>query len=147
MLEAWYPGQDDGTAIASVLFGNIDPSGHLPETFPTSLAEIPTASPSQFPGVGGRVDYSEGLDVGYRWYDAKDVTPLFPFGYGLSYTSFSFSHLTVTPGSVVNSASGPDAQRGQGARLARVTARDHKHRQRPRQRRRAVVRRRPDRSR
>ncbi len=123
VLEAWYPGQDDGTAIASVLFGNTDPSGHLPETFPTSLSEIPTASPSQFPGVGGRVDYSEGLDVGYRWYDAKHVTPLFPFGYGLSYTSFGFSHLTVTPGSVLNRVSGPDTPRGQSARLARVSAR------------------------
>ena len=123
VLEAWYPGQDDGTAIASVLFGDIDPSGHLPETFPTSLSEIPTASPTQFPGVGGRVDYSEGLDVGYRWYDAKNVTPLFPFGYGLSYTSFSFSHLTVTPGSVTNRTSGPDAQKGQSARVARVSAR------------------------
>jgi beta-glucosidase len=122
VLEAWYPGQDDGTAIASVLFGDVDPSGHLPETFPTSLSETPTASPAQFPGVAGKVDYSEGLDVGYRWYDAKNVTPLFPFGYGLSYTSFSFSKLTVTPGSVINRSSGPDASRGQGGRLARVSA-------------------------
>jgi beta-glucosidase-like glycosyl hydrolase len=122
VLEAWYPGQDDGTAIASVLFGDIDPSGHLPETFPTSLSQIPTASPTQFPGVNGQVDYSEGLDVGYRWYDAEHVTPLFPFGYGLSYTSFSFTRLTVTPGSVINGVSGPDSTRGQGARIARVTA-------------------------
>ena len=143
VLEAWYPGQDDGAAIASVLFGDVDPSGHLPQTFPTSLSEIPTASPTQFPGVNGQVAYSEGLDVGYRWYDAEHVTPLFPFGYGLSYTSFRFSHLTVTPGSVVNSASGPDAQHGQGARLARVTATDHEHRSGPGQRCGAAVRRRP----
>ena len=58
---------------------------------------MPTASPFRFPGVDGQVHYSEGLDVGYRWYDAQHVTPLFPFGYGLSYTSFRFSHLTVTP--------------------------------------------------
>jgi beta-glucosidase len=122
VLEAWYPGQEDGAAIASVLFGDMDPSGHLPETFPTSLSEIPTASRSQFPGVDGKVDYSEGLDVGYRWYDAKHVTPLFPFGYGLSYTSFSFKHLTVTPASVVNSTSGPDSSKGQGAEVAKVTA-------------------------
>ena len=122
VLEAWYPGQEDGSAIAAVLFGDIDPSGHLPETFPTSLSEIPTASRSQFPGVDGKVDYSEGLDVGYRWYDAKHVTPLFPFGYGLSYTSFSFKHLTVTPRSVVNSTSGPDSSKGQGATVAKVTA-------------------------
>jgi beta-glucosidase len=122
VIEAWYPGQDDGTAIASVLFGDTDPSGHLPETFPTSLSAIPTASPAQFPGVAGKVDYSEGLDVGYRWYDAKNVTPLFPFGYGLSYTSFGFSHLTITPGSVVNRTSGPDSPKGQDAKLAEVTA-------------------------
>jgi beta-glucosidase len=122
VIEAWYPGQDDGTAIASVLFGDTNPSGHLPETFPTSLSAIPTAAPNQFPGVAGKVDYSEGLDVGYRWYDAKNVTPLFPFGYGLSYTTFAFSHLTVTPGSVVNRASGPDNPKGQGAKVAEVTA-------------------------
>ena len=123
VIEAWYPGQDDGTAIASVLFGDIDPSGHLPETFPTSLSKIPTASPAQFPGVNGEVEYSEGLDVGYRWYDAEHVTPLFPFGYGLSYTTFAFSNLTVTPKSVVNDVSGPDASEGQNASVARVTAR------------------------
>ncbi len=122
VLEAWYPGQEDGRAIAAVLFGDIDPSGHLPETFPTSLSEIPTASRSQFPGVDGRVDYSEALDVGYRWYDARHVTPLFPFGYGLSYTRFSFKHLTVTPKSVVNSTSGPDSSKGQSATVAKVTA-------------------------
>ena len=122
VLEAWYPGQDDGSAIASVLFGDTDPSGHLPETFPTSLSAIPTAAPAQFPGVNGQIDYSEGLNVGYRWYDAKHVTPLFPFGFGLSYTTFRFSDLTVTPGTVENRASGPDDPTGQNARLARVTA-------------------------
>jgi beta-glucosidase len=123
VIEDWYPGQDDGTAIAAVLYGDIDPSGHLPETFPTSLTETPTASPSQFPGVAGKVDYSEGLDVGYRWYDAKNVTPLFPFGFGLSYTSFGFSDLKViTPQPVANNVSGPDTAAGQGARVARVSA-------------------------
>jgi beta-glucosidase len=122
VIEAWYPGQDDGSAIASVLFGDTDPSGHLPETFPTSLAAIPTAAANQFPGVGGRVDYSEGLDVGYRWYDANNVTPLFPFGYGLSYTTFGFTNLKVTPANVDNSTSGPDATVGQSAPLARVSA-------------------------
>lgn len=123
VLEAWYPGQQDGAAIASVLFGDTDPSGHLPETFPTSLSAIPTASPTQFPGVNGKVLYSEGIDVGYRWYEAQHVTPLFPFGYGLSYTSFRFSHLTVTPQSLLNTTSGPDAPAGQAAPLARVSAR------------------------
>jgi beta-glucosidase len=122
VLEAWYPGQEDGAAIAAVLFGDTDPSGHLPQTFPTSLAETPTASASRFPGVDGEVNYSEGLEVGYRWYDAHHVTPLFPFGYGLSYTSFRFSHLSVTPKSVLNAASGPETSKGQGATLAHVTA-------------------------
>jgi beta-glucosidase len=123
VLEAWYPGQEDGNAIASVLFGNTDPSGHLPETFPANLSQIPTISPSRFPGVSHEVHYSEGLEVGYRYYDAHHVTPLFPFGYGLSYTRFRFSHLTISPRSFINFASGPDAPAGQGAQLAKITAR------------------------
>jgi beta-glucosidase len=95
VLEAWYPGQADGTAIASVLFGNSDPSGHLPVTFPASLSQVPAATTAQWPGSGGNVQYSEGIDVGYRWYDSKNLTPLFPFGFGLSYTTFSFSNLHV----------------------------------------------------
>jgi beta-glucosidase len=95
VLEAWYPGQEDGTAIGSVLFGNSDPSGHLTVTFPTSLSQVPASTTAQWPGTGGNVQYSEGIDVGYRWYDSKNLTPLFPFGYGLSYTSFSFSNLHV----------------------------------------------------
>jgi beta-glucosidase len=97
VLEAWYPGQEDGTAIASVLFGNSDPSGHLPVTFPASLSQVPAATTAQWPGTGGTVQYSEGVDVGYRWYDSKNLTPLFPFGFGLSYTTFSFSNLQVGP--------------------------------------------------
>jgi beta-glucosidase len=95
VLEAWYPGQEDGTAIANVLFGNYDPSGHLTVTFPTSLSQVPASTEAQWPGENGEVQYSEGVDVGYRWYDSQDLTPLFPFGYGLSYTSFSFNNLHV----------------------------------------------------
>ncbi|HUN34396.1 MAG TPA: glycoside hydrolase family 3 C-terminal domain-containing protein [Trebonia sp.] len=95
VLDAWYPGQVSGTALASVLFGRSDPSGHLPVTFPVSLAQVPASTTAQFPGNGTQVDYSEGVDVGYRWYEAKGETPLFPFGYGLSYTSFQFSDLRV----------------------------------------------------
>ena len=95
VLEAWYPGQEDGTAIGNVLFGNYDPSGHLTVTFPTSLSQVPASTTAQWPGTGGTVQYSEGIDVGYRWYDSKSLTPLYPFGYGLSYTSFSFSNLQV----------------------------------------------------
>ena len=96
VLEAWYPGQQDGTAIAALLFGTADPSGHLTVTFPQSLAQVPASTAAQWPGTGGTVQYSEGTDVGYRWYDAQGLTPLFPFGYGLSYTTFSFSSLKVT---------------------------------------------------
>ncbi len=96
VLEAWYPGQQDGTAIAALLFGTADPSGHLTVTFPQSLSQVPASTAAQWPGTGGTVQYSEGIDVGYRWYDAQGLTPLFPFGYGLSYTTFSFSNLKVT---------------------------------------------------
>jgi beta-glucosidase len=91
VLEAWYPGQEDGTATAAVLEGKVDPSGHLPVTFPAVSNPSPLATPAQYPGVNGTVTFSEGLDIGYRWYQANGVTPLFPFGYGLSYTSFSLS--------------------------------------------------------
>jgi beta-glucosidase len=97
VLEAWYPGQQDGTAIASVLYGNSNPSGHLTVSFPTSLSQVPASTTAEWPGTGGNVQYSEGIDVGYRWYDSKALTPLFPFGYGLSYTTFSFSNLQVGP--------------------------------------------------
>ena len=95
VLEAWYPGQGAGTAIASLLFGDSNPSGHLPVTFPTSLSQVPANTAAQWPGTNGTVQYSEGVDVGYRYYDANHLTPLFPFGFGLSYTSFAFSDLTV----------------------------------------------------
>ncbi|HLH58423.1 MAG TPA: glycoside hydrolase family 3 C-terminal domain-containing protein [Streptosporangiaceae bacterium] len=97
VVDAWYPGQSSGTALASVLFGQTDPSGHLPVTFPQSLSQVPASTTAQFPGNGTTVQYSEGLDVGYRWYDAKNIQPLFPFGYGLSYTRFAYSNLRVTP--------------------------------------------------
>ena len=96
VLEAWYPGQQDGDAIAAILFGDANPSGKLPVTFPQSLAQVPASTPAEWPGADGRVDYSEGIDVGYRWYDAKNLTPLFPFGYGLSYTTFAYSHLSIS---------------------------------------------------
>jgi beta-glucosidase len=96
VVDAWYPGQTSGTSLASVLFGQTDPGGHLPVTFPASLSQVPASTTAQFPGNGSTVQYSEGVDVGYRWYDAKDITPLFPFGFGLSYTQFAFSGLSVS---------------------------------------------------
>src|SRR5207245_7501032 len=97
VLEAWYPGQEDGNAIAAVLFGDVDPSGKLPVTFPASQAQMPTSRPDRWPGVAGQVQYSEGLDVGYRWYGDSHVDPAFPFGFGLSYATFSFANPRVTP--------------------------------------------------
>ena len=96
VVDAWYPGESNGTALAAVLFGAVDPSGHLPVTFPANLSQVPASTPAQFPGLNGKVLYSEGIDVGYRYYDAHHETPLFPFGYGLSYTSFRFSDLRIT---------------------------------------------------
>ncbi|MFL5824872.1 MAG: beta-glucosidase [Solirubrobacteraceae bacterium] len=95
VLEAWYPGQEDGRAIASLLFGGADPGGKLPVTFPVSLSQTPASSPAQWPGAGQQ-DFSEGIFVGYRYYQAHHERPLFPFGYGLSYTSFRIGSGRVT---------------------------------------------------
>ena len=96
VLVAWYPGQENGNALAQVLFGDVNPSAKLPVTIPASANQVPTSTTTQFPGVSGHVSYSEGLQIGYRWYDANIVAPLFPFGFGLSYTTFGYSNLTVS---------------------------------------------------
>ncbi|OLE22741.1 MAG: glycosyl hydrolase [Actinobacteria bacterium 13_1_20CM_3_71_11] len=95
VLEAWYPGEEDGTIVADLLFGKANPSGKLPMSFPRNEGDTPANTAATYPGVNGTVRYSEGLQVGYRWYDARNVTPLFPFGFGLSYTKFSFANLSV----------------------------------------------------
>jgi beta-glucosidase len=100
VFEGFYDGQEWGQAIAALLFGDVNPSGKLPISFPTSLSALPTSTAAQWPGTNGQVQYSEGLDIGYRWYDAHNVAPLFPFGYGLSYTTFAFSDIAV--GQLVN---------------------------------------------
>ena len=101
VLEAWYPGQMFGTAIAAVLFGDASPAGRLPVTFPASDTQgpAPAAQPEHYPGVNGVVRYDEELAVGYRWYDETGQRPLFPFGYGLSYESFAVSgvHASYNP--------------------------------------------------
>ncbi|MGA3268565.1 MAG: glycoside hydrolase family 3 C-terminal domain-containing protein [Verrucomicrobiota bacterium] len=96
ILMAWYPGQENGNALAHVLFGDVNPSGKLPVTIPPSASQVPTSTLAQWPGVNGHTAYSEGLQIGYRWYDANNVAPLFPFGFGLSYTTFAYSNLTVS---------------------------------------------------
>jgi beta-glucosidase len=95
VLEAWYAGQEQGNAIADVLFGAVNPSGRLPVTFPRSLRATPIRSQAQYPGVNGRIHYTERIFVGYRGYDQFGIRPLFPFGYGLSYTSFAYGRLRV----------------------------------------------------
>ena len=95
VLEAWYPGEEDGNIVADLLFGKANPSGKLTMSFPRREGDTPANTSRQYPGVNGTVHYSEALKVGYRWYDAQNVSPLFPFGFGLSYTSFSFANLGV----------------------------------------------------
>jgi beta-glucosidase len=97
LIQAWYPGQEAGNAIADVLTGAAEPSGRLPQTFPVRWADNPAHSQDRevYPGVAGKVRYEEGIFVGYRHYDRLGMTPLFPFGFGLGYASFAVSELTV----------------------------------------------------
>lgn len=92
IIEAWYPGRMGGAAIANVLTGKVNPSGHLPMTFPKSLDQLP------YPGEPrrGDVDYTEGAAVGYKWFDKQELEPQFAFGHGLSYTHFTYSSLAIT---------------------------------------------------
>ncbi len=101
VMQAWYPGQECGNSIADVLTGQVNPAGRLPQTFPVRLEDNPTYV--NYPGENGHVLYGEGLFVGYRYYDKKRVAPLFPFGHGLSYTTFAYANLrlsanTLAPG-------------------------------------------------
>jgi beta-glucosidase len=101
VAEFWYPGQEDGNAVANLLFGVTNFSGKLPITFPAKDRQAASSTVEQWPGVviNGilTAKYTEGLQMGYRWFDAQGIEPLFPFGYGLSYTTFEFSKLEVTP--------------------------------------------------
>ncbi len=98
VLQAWYPGMEGGNAVARVLFGDVNPSGKLPCTIPKELGDSPAHALGAYPGTNGTVIYKEGLLVGYRWNDTKDIEPQFPFGFGLSYTTFEYSNLKVTKG-------------------------------------------------
>ena len=94
VLEGWMMGQAGGAALADILFGRVNPSGKLAETFPLKLADTPAHL--NWPGEAGQVRYGEGLFIGYRYYDAKQMPVLFPFGYGLSYTTFAYSNPKVS---------------------------------------------------
>jgi beta-glucosidase len=95
VLETWYPGMEEGNAIASVLFGDVNPSGKLPVTFGIRPEDYPTNTQERYPGVNEIVDYSEGIFVGYRHFDQQGIEPLFAFGHGLSYTSFDYRNLSL----------------------------------------------------
>ena len=97
VLEAWYPGTSGGPAIANLLFGSVNPSGKLPLTFPASDAQLPRPIIPQPPDgwTPFNVNFSEGYNVGYKWFDSNDLTPLFPFGFGLSYTTFSITNPAI----------------------------------------------------
>ena len=111
VMQAWYPGQEAGNAIADVLLGDVEPSGRLAQTFPKLWRDNPTQSQDAeiYPGMNGHVRYEEGVFIGYRHYDKQGIEPLFPFGHGLGYTSFDLSGLSVA---------GPDAA---GSVVAQVT--------------------------
>jgi beta-glucosidase len=97
LLHAWYPGQEGGTALAQILFGKVSPSGKLPASFERRWEDNASFG-GYYPNKGDkRVEYKEGIFVGYRHFDRAQVKPLFPFGYGLSYTTFQYSDLKVTP--------------------------------------------------
>ena len=93
VVQMWYPGQECGNAIADIIFGDLNPSGKLPETFPIKLEDNPAFI--NYPGENGKVYYGEDIFVGYRYYDIKKIEPLFPFGHGLSYTSFEYSDMKI----------------------------------------------------
>jgi beta-glucosidase len=107
IVEAWFPGQAGGTAIAEVLTGKVNPSGRLPITFPADIEQTPRPAP---PGAGTpwgtniTVDYNEGADIGYTWFAKHHHRPLYPFGYGLSYTIFSYSEFEVTGGETITAS-------------------------------------------
>jgi beta-glucosidase len=98
VIQAWYLGQEVGNAIADVLFGDAEPGGRLPQTFPARFADHPAFSqdPEIYPGHNGKVRYEEGLFIGHKHYEKLGISPLFPFGFGLSYTHFEWSDLKVT---------------------------------------------------
>lgn len=98
LVDMWYGGQEGGHGLAAVLFGDANPSGKLPVTFPKRFEDSPAYG--HYPGQDLKVDYAEGIYVGYRYFDSKNIAPQFPFGFGLSYTTFAYSHLQVAPGKV-----------------------------------------------
>ena len=98
VVQLWYPGQECGNAAADVLLGEVNPSGKLPQTFPAQLTDSPVmdAQASTYPGEDGQVFYREGVFIGYRHFERRGLEPLFPFGFGLSYTTFEYGEVTLS---------------------------------------------------
>jgi beta-glucosidase len=130
VLQAWYPGMEGGNALARVLFGDVNPSGKLPCTFPKRLDDSPAHALGNYPGTNGTVTYGEGLLVGYRWFDTKKIEPQFPFGYGLSYTTFKYSDLKLVPGTGANMTAQFEIQ-NTGTRAGAETAELYVHQDNP----------------
>ena len=95
VLQSWFPGQEFGNSLYDLIFGKVNPSGKLTTTFPKRLEDTPAFN--HYPGEKLQMDYLEGLYVGYRWYEKKNIEPLFYFGHGLSYTNFEYANLKVIP--------------------------------------------------
>ena len=95
ILQCWFPGQEFGNSLADIIFGDVNPSGKLPTTFPVKLEDTPAYS--TYPGKDLQMDYQEGLYIGYRWYENEKIVPLYPFGHGLSYTTFDYSNVRAIP--------------------------------------------------
>jgi beta-glucosidase len=132
VLQAWYPGMEGGNALARVLFGDINPSGKLPATFPKKLSDSPASALGAYPGTNGNETYTEGLLVGYRWFDTKAIAPLFPFGFGLSYTTFKYSNLKILPSDGTNELLTAQFEiQNTGARDGAETAQLYVHQDKP----------------
>lgn len=116
-MQGWYPGQAGGTAIARVLFGDGDPSGRLPVSFPVREADLPTAgSTRRYAGTAAQnVHYEMGVLVGYCWFAARGIAPAYPFGHGLSHTSFGYSDLRAEASGVTFAVRNTGARRGAAA--------------------------------
>jgi beta-glucosidase len=128
ILQAWYPGMDGGNALAGILFGTVNPSGKLPMTFPRKLEDVPAHKLGQYPGDSVNVYYNDDIYVGYRYYDTYKVDPLYPFGHGLSYTSFQYENLQVrnTPDGATATFTIKNTGKVAGAEVAQVYVRPNK---------------------
>ncbi len=125
ILVGWLPGQEAGNALASVLFGDVNPGGKLPVTFAKKTEDYPANTPIQFPGIDRTQEYSEKLLIGYRHFDAKNIEPLFPFGYGLSYTTFGYKTIGINldkavPQNVIVTANVTNTGKRAGAEVAQL---------------------------